>query len=67
MTSATYGMLTSLCMVPLDMYQGALASFLHVLDWKLCLHKQPFYLIESSTAISRVGYSINIPEPSSFT
>jgi hypothetical protein len=30
--SVTYGMRKSLCKVTLDMYQGALASFLIVLD-----------------------------------
>jgi hypothetical protein len=32
MTSVTYGMRKSLCKVTFDMYQGALASFLNVLD-----------------------------------
>jgi hypothetical protein len=38
MTSATYGLRKSLCKVTFDMYQGALASFLHVLDrnvWRI--------------------------------
>jgi hypothetical protein len=34
MTSVTYGMRKSLCKVTFDMYQGALASFLNVLDWR---------------------------------
>jgi hypothetical protein len=32
MTSVTYGMRKSLCKVTFDMYQGALTSFLNVLD-----------------------------------
>jgi hypothetical protein len=32
MTSVTYGMRKSLCEVTFDMYQGALPSFLNVLD-----------------------------------
>jgi hypothetical protein len=32
MTSVTYGMHKSLCKVMFDMYQGALANFLNVLD-----------------------------------
>jgi hypothetical protein len=32
MTSVTYGMRKSLCKVRFDMYQGALANFLNVLD-----------------------------------
>jgi hypothetical protein len=38
MTSVTYGMLKSLFKVTFDMYQGALASFLNVLDcnvWRI--------------------------------
>jgi hypothetical protein len=35
MTSVTYGMRKSLCKVTFDMYQGALASFLNVLDWNV--------------------------------
>jgi cellulose synthase/poly-beta-1,6-N-acetylglucosamine synthase-like glycosyltransferase len=34
-TSLTYGMRKSLCKVTFDMYQGALASFLNVLDWDI--------------------------------
>jgi hypothetical protein len=33
MTSVTYGMRKSLCKVMFDMYEGALANFLNVLDW----------------------------------
>jgi hypothetical protein len=33
MNSVTYGMLKSLCEVTFDTYQGALATFLNVLDW----------------------------------
>jgi hypothetical protein len=32
MTSVTYGMRKSLCKVMFDMYQGALANFLNVLE-----------------------------------
>jgi hypothetical protein len=35
MTSVTYGMRKSLCKVMFDMYQGALANFLNVLDWNV--------------------------------
>jgi hypothetical protein len=35
MTSVTYGMLKSLCKVMFDMYQGAWANFLNVLDWNV--------------------------------
>ncbi|PNF41058.1 hypothetical protein B7P43_G07663 [Cryptotermes secundus] len=35
MTSVTHGMLRSLCMVAFDTYQGALTSFLSVLDWNV--------------------------------
>jgi hypothetical protein len=38
MTSVTYGMPKSLCKVTFDMYQGALANFLNVLDlnvWRI--------------------------------
>jgi hypothetical protein len=35
MTSVTYGMRKPLRKVTLDMYQGALASFLNVLDWNV--------------------------------
>jgi hypothetical protein len=35
MTSVTYGMPKSLCKVTFDTYQGALASFLNVLDWNV--------------------------------
>jgi hypothetical protein len=35
MTSVKYGMPKSLCKVTFDMYQGALASFLNVLDWNV--------------------------------
>jgi hypothetical protein len=35
MASVTYGMRKSLCKVAFDMYQGALASFLNVLDWNV--------------------------------
>jgi hypothetical protein len=35
MTSVTYGMLRSLCKVAFDTYQGALTSFLSILDWNV--------------------------------
>jgi hypothetical protein len=35
MISVSYGMRKSLCKVTFDMYQGALASFLNVLDWNV--------------------------------
>jgi hypothetical protein len=35
MTSVTYGRRKSLCKVTFDMYQGALASFVNVLDWNV--------------------------------
>jgi hypothetical protein len=35
MTSVIYGMRKSLFKVTFDMYQGALASFLNVLDWNV--------------------------------
>jgi hypothetical protein len=33
--TSTYGMRKSLCKVRFDMYQGALANFLNVLDWNV--------------------------------
>jgi hypothetical protein len=39
-TSVTYGVRKSLCKVMFDMYQGALANFLNVLDsnvWRIFL------------------------------
>jgi hypothetical protein len=35
MISITYGMRKSLCKAMFDMYQGALANFLNVLDWNV--------------------------------